>query len=167
MLNDRGRGGGCLIVVGRCKGKRRYWNKAFGFGLVNCAHFIGPTSEVEAYYGAADIYCQPTFYDPCSLVVLEAMAAGLPVVTSVHNGASELITEGVEGSVIRDPHDIESLAAALAHFWDPRTRLAAGRAARELALRHTLQTNYSEMMHVFEEAIAAKAERLGKRRIKP
>jgi UDP-glucose:(heptosyl)LPS alpha-1,3-glucosyltransferase len=163
FANDHGRAAGCLIVVGRCKGKRRYWNRAFALGLVNSVHFVGPTDEVEAYYAAADLYCQPTFYDPCSLVALEAMAAGLPVVTSIHNGAGELITEGVEGSVIRDPHDIEALAEALTRFSDPATRRAAGRAARELALRHTLRTNYEEMMAVFEEALAAKRERLARK----
>ena len=42
------------------------------------------------YYAAADLYVHPTFYDPCSLVVLEAAACGLPIITSRYNGAAEL-----------------------------------------------------------------------------
>jgi UDP-glucose:(heptosyl)LPS alpha-1,3-glucosyltransferase len=167
LVADRGHKEGRLIVVGRSRAKRRYWNEAYKVGLANRVHFVGPTREVERYYGAADLYCQPTFYDPCSLVVLEALAAGLPVVTSVYNGASELITEGVEGSIIQDPHDVSSLADVLAHFWDPETRLAAGEAARKLALEHTLQTNYREMMRVFDEALAAKSGRPGRGGITP
>ena len=46
---------------------------------------------------------QPTYYDPCSLVVLEALACGLPVITTAQNGASELLTDGVDGYVLTAP----------------------------------------------------------------
>src|SRR5690606_10912827 len=67
--------------------------------------FLGPIADPRPYYAAADIYAQPTFYDPCSLVVLEALACGLPVITSQFNGAGELISPGIEGSILYDPAD--------------------------------------------------------------
>ena len=60
-------------------------------GLANRATFLGTVSDLTPYYAAADAYVHPTFYDPCSLVLLEAAASGLPIVTTRRcNGATEL-----------------------------------------------------------------------------
>ncbi|OAQ21830.1 glycosyltransferase family 4 protein [Thermosulfurimonas dismutans] len=67
-------------------------------------HYLGMVREMEKLYGAADILVLPTRYDPFANVVLEALACGLPVVTTPENGASELIKDGINGSiVIYDP----------------------------------------------------------------
>ena len=79
-----------LTVVG---GKRlgAWRRKASLAGIGSQVTFVGAVDSAVPFYAAADIYVQPTFYDPCSLVVLEAMAAGLPVITSRQNGVSELL----------------------------------------------------------------------------
>jgi UDP-glucose:(heptosyl)LPS alpha-1,3-glucosyltransferase len=59
--------------------------------------FAGSTDEPEKYYGGADLLVHPTFYDACSLTVLEALASGLPVITTASNGASRVISQGKEG----------------------------------------------------------------------
>ena len=66
---------------------------------------VGAIDDPVPYYAAADVFVLPTFYDPCSLSVSEAAASGLPSVTTRFNGAAELLTEGVDGSVISDPAD--------------------------------------------------------------
>ena len=66
-------------------------------------HRVTRRDDPVPYYAAADVFVLPTFYDPCSLSVSEAAASGLPIVTSRFNGAAELLTEGVDGSVIADP----------------------------------------------------------------
>ncbi len=66
----------------------------------------------------------PTYYDPCSLVVFEALACGLPVITTACNGASELMTDGREGYVITAPDALGELAAALDHMTDDDDRSA-------------------------------------------
>ncbi len=63
---------------------------------------------------------QPTYYDPCSLVVLEALACGLPVITTAQNGASELMTDGREGYILTTPDAQGELIAALDHMTDDR-----------------------------------------------
>ena len=73
----------------------------------------GNVEDVVPFYSAADICVHPTFYDACSLVTLEAMAAGLAVITTRANGASELITHGVNGVVLDFPHNARALTAAL------------------------------------------------------
>jgi UDP-glucose:(heptosyl)LPS alpha-1,3-glucosyltransferase len=98
----------------------------------------------------------PTFYDPCSLVVLEALACGLPVITSRYNGAAELFREPAEGYVVADPHDRVRLAWAIGQLLDPARRAAAGPAARQRAALWTFDEHYRQMLAVFAEAGARK-----------
>src|SRR5688572_27762736 len=87
------------------------------------------SGTVRDCYFAADFFVHPTFYDPCSHVVLEALACGLPVVTTRYNGAGELLRPPREGYVIDDPHDHEHLAWCLGRLLDPARRAACGLAA--------------------------------------
>lgn len=145
------------VIVGKGRGAR-YRRLARSLGVADRVHFAGPTDIVDAFYAAADIYCQPTWYDPCSLVVLEALACGLPVITTRFNGAGELLTDGREGYVMEDPGDHEELAQRVRELAGDAVRAQAGRAARELALQHTLDRNFREMLEVFR--IAAEKGRL-------
>ncbi|MFA5353212.1 MAG: glycosyltransferase family 4 protein [Thermodesulfovibrionales bacterium] len=72
--------------------------------------FIEPKKEIEKFYAAADLFVLPTLYDPFSNATIEAMASGLPVITSQNNGAAEIIQDGQEGYVLRDLSDAEELA---------------------------------------------------------
>ncbi len=81
-------------------------------GLKDTVHFLGFYPEVETCYWSSDFFVQPTYYDPCSLVVLEALACGLPVITTAQNGASELLTDGVDGYVLTAPDAQEELIDA-------------------------------------------------------
>ena len=98
-----------------------------GWAWPIASRFAGYCSDMRNAYFAADFLVHPTFYDPCSNVVLEAMACGLPVITSRYNGASELLNPPQEGYVIDDPHDHERLAACLTQLLDPARRLACAR----------------------------------------
>ncbi|HQU46159.1 MAG TPA: glycosyltransferase family 4 protein [Pirellulales bacterium] len=121
--------------------------------------FVGPAADTVPYYAAADLYVQPTFYDPCSLVVLEALASGLPVVTSRYNGAGELLTPGVEGQLLDDPADMDELVDCLRSLMDASVRPAMSVAARDLALRHTFDRNCRELLAIYHE-VAAQRKRL-------
>lgn len=89
------------------------------------------TKQVEAVFAAADVYVFPTVYDPFGLVITEAMASGLPVITSAAAGAAELITHGVDGFVTEQPWDVPAIATHLATLRDsPGLREAVGLAAR-------------------------------------
>ena len=121
--------------------------------------YVGPAADTVPYYAAADLYVQPTFYDPCSLVVLEALATGLPVVTSCCNGAGELMTPGVEGEILHDPADVDELAECLRRLASPTVRAPMATAARALALRHTLDRNCHELLAVYQEVVARRSRR--------
>ena len=74
----------------------------------------GPEKNVAPYYQAADVLVLPSIYEPFGNVCLEAMAYGLPVVTTEAAGASEIIIPGKNGVVIKDPADIKELTEAVA-----------------------------------------------------
>lgn len=83
-------------------------------GLSERFHWHGPSSDVPEYYAGADVFALPTTYEPFGLVIIEAMAMGLPVVASKLAGASDAITHGANGLVLDNPRDPDELAAALA-----------------------------------------------------
>jgi UDP-glucose:(heptosyl)LPS alpha-1,3-glucosyltransferase len=94
--------------------------------------FLGPVSDIEKVYAEADVFCLPTVYDPCAIVIIEAMACGLPVITSRFNGASELITHGVDGFVLQQ---MGELAGLLETLRDPELRQRISAAAVATARR--------------------------------
>lgn len=101
-----------------------------------------PPRPLPDIYAAADVFILPTLYDPFANVTLEAMAAGLPVITTADNGGSEAIEQGVHGYVV--PHaaaiaDMTASALTLAN--DPYLRRAMGEAARERARLYPLSGN--------------------------
>jgi UDP-glucose:(heptosyl)LPS alpha-1,3-glucosyltransferase len=125
-------------------------------GIADRVRFLGYCTDMRNCYFAADFFVHPTFYDPCSHVVLEAMACGLPVITSRHNGATELMNPPREGYVLDDPHDHEELARLMAEMLDPARRSACAQAARRATAQWTFEHHYQEMLAVFAEAAARK-----------
>lgn len=144
-----------LVVVGG-RPSQAWKRRAERAGAADVTTFTGPVTDAVPYYAAADVYAQPTFYDPCSLVLLEALASGLPAITSRLNGAGELLTEGKEGHVVRDPADSEELVQRLLPLLDPAVREPMAIAARELALQHTLERNCRELMDVYQEIVSSR-----------
>lgn len=139
-----------LVVVGHSK-YRGYERLAKSLGVADRIRFLGFRSEPRDQFFGADFLIHPTFYDPCSLVALEALACGLPVVTTRYNGASELISEGDEGFVIADPHDGRELAGAIRRLCEPRTLAHCSRAAKQTGNRWTFEDHYQQLLRVFTE----------------
>ena len=104
-----------LWVVG--KGQIAFYQRlAERLGVAHRVKFWGPVAETAPFYQAATVLALPTLYDPCSNVVLEALACGLPAITTAANGAAEFITPGENGAIIPEPDDIAGLREALAAF---------------------------------------------------
>jgi UDP-glucose:(heptosyl)LPS alpha-1,3-glucosyltransferase len=125
-------------------------------GVAGRVRFLGYVADMRNAYFAADFFVHPTFYDPCSHVVLEALACGLPVITTRYNGASELLQPPREGYVIDDPHDHEALAGAMRRLLEPGRRAGCAQAARRAAAQWTFEHHYRQMLAVFAEAAARK-----------
>jgi UDP-glucose:(heptosyl)LPS alpha-1,3-glucosyltransferase len=144
-----------LLVAGS-PGTGRYARLARRLGVAERVCFLGPRRDMHHCYFASDFLVHPTFYDPCSLVALEALACGLPVITSRFNGASELLDPPCEGFIVDDPHDHTQLAWCLSQLLNPARRSACAQGARKAASRWTFEDHYRQLLRVFVEAATRK-----------
>lgn len=119
-------------------------------------HLVGFAPEINTYYHGSDFFVSPTYYDPCSLVVFEALACGLPVITTRCNGAGEVMTEGREGFVIDRPDDLPALALALDRMTDDDARLAMSVSARQLGAEQSFDRHVSRLVALFEEVVSSR-----------
>ncbi len=129
-------------------------------GIRDLIHFLGFYPDIRDTYWSSDFFVQPTFYDPCSLVVLEALACGLPVITTEQNGAGELMTDGREGFILTSPRAEAELIAALDKMADDRARRAMSAEARRLGRQQTFDVHVERLLAVFEEAARGKKGRV-------
>jgi UDP-glucose:(heptosyl)LPS alpha-1,3-glucosyltransferase len=141
-----------LLVVGRDRAEP-YRRVAKKFGCEENVLFAGGVRNLERYYASADILVHPTFYDPCSLVVLEALASGLPVITTSRNGAGGIMKDGLEGYVLDDPRNVETLAEAIVDLSNPARLKDASVAARRLAERYSNKKLYQTMLKAMKSMV--------------
>jgi UDP-glucose:(heptosyl)LPS alpha-1,3-glucosyltransferase len=116
------------------------------------AWFIGATHNPIRYYRQSDFFVLPTKHDPCSLVVLEALAMGLPVISTVFNGATEIMADGVHGYVLKDPNDVDALADAMRKLLDPERRRAMSEACLALRPKLSYEHHLDELMKIYDRA---------------
>jgi UDP-glucose:(heptosyl)LPS alpha-1,3-glucosyltransferase len=124
-----------LVVVGK-EDPSAYEKIARAEGVSDRVVFAGATSDPYAFYRAADFFVLPTRHDPCSLVVLESLAMGVPVISTAFNGACEIMQHGIHGFVLPDPADIGALANSMKRMIDSTNRKTMSQAC--LQLRPTL-----------------------------
>ena len=117
-----------LVVVGADRRTGALRRRADALGLGSRVIFAGAQREVRPWYGAADCFVLPTLYDPFPNAALEAMASGMPVITSSNCGAAEFIAEGDNGYVC-DALDIAALADRMGRI-GPATARTMGERAR-------------------------------------
>ncbi len=135
-----------LFVAG--KGKQR------GLPKCNRVHFVGPqpAAEMQALYNMADVFILPTIYEPFSNACLEAMAAGLPVITTAANGFSELLSV-IDGEIVSDPADIGALVSAIESWQDPPKRAGAWEHLRAKAAQYSVEANVAKTMEIINAAV--------------
>ena len=101
-----------LLIVGYDRNLQKMLKLAGKLGIDDHVRFLGGSQDPRAYFGAADLFCLPTLYDPMPNAAIEALACGLPVVTTSTCGAAELIQPGNNGLVC-DAGDPDALAGCL------------------------------------------------------
>jgi UDP-glucose:(heptosyl)LPS alpha-1,3-glucosyltransferase len=142
------------LVVGKDKRAARYRAFARRLGIAERVRFVGGVSDVRPYLAAADAFVLPTLYDPFPNAALEAMASGLPVVTSPKCGAAEIIAEG-ENGFVRDALGTGALAEALDRL-DPATARRMGASARDAVAALTPEAMGREFLALYERLLAGK-----------
>jgi UDP-glucose:(heptosyl)LPS alpha-1,3-glucosyltransferase len=126
-------------------------------GLDKQLLFLPIRPDVELYYAAADVCVCPSLEDAFAYPPFEAMACGLPVIASSQAGVSELITHRVDGLLLEDPRDAESLAQFISDLWaDPALRHRLGENASRTAAQYTWDRNAQQFEALFEEVMRNK-----------
>ncbi len=131
---DRGGGGAFCALVGSGPEEARLRSAAKDSGLEGAVIFHPPAQRVERFYAAADVFILPSVSEGLSNALLEAMAAGLPVLGSRVGGTREAVVDGETGTLF-EPTDAEGLKRAIELYSnDPELAVRQGRAAREAAV---------------------------------
>jgi UDP-glucose:(heptosyl)LPS alpha-1,3-glucosyltransferase len=142
-----------LVIVGKDRKQGIYQAQAKALGVIDRVRFCGPQQDVRPFYGAADVFVLPALYEPFSNAVLEALASGLPVITSKGSGVSELISPGINGFVC-DALDTDTLASQMSALADPKLRDSASRAARASVKHLTLSDMSNRYLQLYERLLS-------------
>ncbi len=131
-----------------------YQKFADALGVGARVRFCPLSTVIERYYAAADVFLFPTLYDPFGMVISEAMASGLPVLTSVTAGAAELIEHGVSGVVANPAWDVNIFGEWLRRLQNDivlRENMAAE--ARKKIEHFTWEDTALETMRVYKQVV--------------
>ncbi len=143
------------LIIG--KGESAHWHRlAIKLGVEHLATFTGPSLRMPAFRHAADVVIHPTYYDPCSRVVLEALVCGLPVITTQWDGASEMIEDGVNGYVVDDPGDIRVLANRVKLLMDAARRQAMGAAALNVTDKVSMARHTRAILALYDQMLTSR-----------
>jgi UDP-glucose:(heptosyl)LPS alpha-1,3-glucosyltransferase len=141
-----------LLVAGR--GRQRYYK-------AKRVQFLGEVSDMVGIYAAADIFILPTIYDPSSNACLEALACGLPVITTRNNGFSEIIENGVHGCIVDSANDVIGLRDAIQFWSEPDRRGAARSTNGQHAAEFDISRNIARTLEIFFQVAANAASTFG------
>lgn len=129
-----------------------YPRLADDLGVASRTHFLGFRKDVAALMRASDFFVFPSRYEACTLVLIEALASGLPVITASTTGGAELVTPE-SGIVLENPNDTHALAAAMLTLTnDDATRRSMQHAARGVAERHSWDRMGARYLDLFHRA---------------
>ena len=138
-----------LLVAG--KGKvAPYLKLATSLGLKDKVKFLGLVKDIDSLYARADLLVLPSLYEPFSNSVLEAMACGIPVLTTRCNGVSEILEDGLKELIIEDPFDIEEMARKIMALTSKNTRESLSPKVRELAQKFSFSSHLEEVLKLYE-----------------
>jgi UDP-glucose:(heptosyl)LPS alpha-1,3-glucosyltransferase len=146
-----------LLVAGRGYA-RLYKTRRLRFWREEPVQFLGEVADMLRVYAAADIFILPTIYDPFSNACLEALACGLPVITTRSNGFSEIIENGVHGSIVDHAGDLLALRDAIRLWSDPSRSAAARSTNRQLAAQFDISQNIKETLAILCSAAKRETE---------
>jgi glycosyltransferase involved in cell wall biosynthesis len=146
----------CLAVAGSVA-RSPYPAMAKALGLEDRVFFLDKRKDLNELMRACDFFVFPSRYEGFALVVMEALASGLPVVVTRTTGAAEVVTPDA-GFVLEDPEDVVSLRTAMQKLApDAQLRRDMGAAARRIAERHSWRSKAEEYVDLFERIVARKA----------
>ncbi len=152
-----------LLVVGRGN-ENKYRKLAQSAGIADAVTFAGTqVAGLEHYYRAADIFIMLSRFDTFGMVVLEAMAAGLPVIISPNVGAKDLVEESINGFILPAPNDIDAAANSIVRLSNKELRQVMGESATRTALMHDWDKLADKMGQMYMDIFTEKSHEVGTR----
>ncbi|MGB6430255.1 MAG: glycosyltransferase family 4 protein [Candidatus Acidiferrales bacterium] len=125
--------------------------------LAGRVRFLPSRGDVAYYYAAADAYVGPSLEDTFAQPPMEAMACGLPVITTSTNGTAEIMTDSVDGLILQDPNDVSTIASYMRSLYeDSDLRARLGERAAETARRYAWDDNGRQLREIFSEILRRK-----------
>ncbi|MEY2539492.1 MAG: UDP-glucose:(heptosyl)LPS alpha,3-glucosyltransferase [Verrucomicrobiota bacterium] len=118
------------------------------------ARFLGEIADLRPIYAAADIFILPTIYDPFSNACLEALACGLPVITTRTNGFSEIMEDRIHGSIVDTASDIADLQKAVELWRDSTRRSVARQSILKRASQFDISRNVEKTLQILGQLAA-------------
>ncbi len=141
-----------LVVVGTDKHQSAYQQIANKLGIADRVYWLGVQQDVKPWYAAADFLLLPTLYDPFPNVIFEAMACGLPIVTSTKCGGAELITEGRNGYVC-DALNYEGLSLAVRNLDSVDACKSLGLESRNIVTNYEQQDMIERLIQLYSSLL--------------
>lgn len=145
-----------LLVAGRDATASYFLEEAKKLGLNDQCRWETSSVDAITLYASADAYVSPSYEDSFGLPVLEAMACGLPVITSVFAGVSQIITDSIDGFVLADPNDGAALARRLKELQEPTLRLRMGESATKTARVYTWDRHAAAVYELLNVALSSR-----------
>ncbi len=138
-----------------------YRRLAASLGVADRVTIEPPRADIPAAFAAADVFLFPTRYEPFGMVIAEALASGVPVVTSGRAGAADLIRDGASGWVVGDPEDAAAFAVAVDRILDdPAGWPAMSAAARDAVRGLTWDAVAAQTLEVYRGVTGGPAPRV-------
>jgi UDP-glucose:(heptosyl)LPS alpha-1,3-glucosyltransferase len=122
------------------------------------AQFVGEVADLRPIYAASDVFILPTIYDPFSNACLEALASGLPVITTRANGFSEIMEDRIHGSIVDAADNVADLTTAIEDWADPTRRVAARPNILQRASQFDISRNVKETLRILVQAAGRRGD---------
>jgi UDP-glucose:(heptosyl)LPS alpha-1,3-glucosyltransferase len=146
-----------LIVAGYDSSLENFREMARHLKLAQATIFLGGRRDPEVLYAASDVFLLPTRYDPFANATVEALASGLPVITSKDNGGCELIENGINGHIVDVGADETGAIVNAMRYWQDQDTLKRGRSeARSTSLKNAVKYKMEETARLLLEVYGQK-----------
>ncbi len=149
-----------LVIAAGDDSPNPFFEIAMSLGISGRCRFEPSRQDVLDFYAAADLYVSPSHEDSFGLPVAEAMACGLPAITSIFAGVSSLLHDGVDSFILRDPRDAKTLATMIRTLYEKAEwRGRIGQAAAKASLQWTWDRNAAAVWQLLKDTAGKKLPR--------